>query len=115
MKAAFAEAVAKKYRLIPRDKWVVIRKFVRGEQVTEEGVIIPEEKENRSQRGEVVALSSCAGRTSNGVEIPWDINVGDIVIFTNFPMDIPAIEELTGERDLVLVQADEVFGRADEV
>jgi len=114
MKAAVAEAVAKKYAIRPRDKWVVIRKFIRGEQVTEEGVIIPEEKDSRSQRGEVVALSSCAGRTAMGTEIPWDIKVGDVVIFTNFPMDIPAIEELTGEENLVLVQADEVFGVAEE-
>jgi co-chaperonin GroES (HSP10) len=115
MKAAVAEAVAKKYVLFPREKWVIIRKQLRGEQVTEEGLIIPETRDDRSQRGEVVALSSCAGRTANGVEIPWDIQVGDTVIFTNYPMDIPAVEELTGEKDLVLVQADEVFGRAVEV
>jgi co-chaperonin GroES (HSP10) len=114
MRAAVAEAVAKKYAIRPRERWVVIRRFIRGEQITEEGVIIPEEKENRSQRGEVVALSSCAGRTANGVEIPWDIKVGDTVIFSNFAMDIPAVEELTGEENLALLQADEIFGVAEE-
>jgi co-chaperonin GroES (HSP10) len=115
MKAAVQEAVETKYAIRPREKWVIIRKFIRGEQVTDEGVIIPEAKDDRSQRGEVVALSSCAGRTANGVEIPWDIAVGDTVIFSNYAMDIPAVEELTGEKNLALVQADEVFGVAEEV
>lgn len=115
MKAAVAEAVEKKYALVPREKWVVLRKVLRGEEVTDGGVILPEAKDDRSQRGVVVTLSRCAGRTADGTEIPWDIEVGDTVLFTNFPMEIPAIEELTGERDLVLVQADEVFGRAVEL
>ena len=114
MQAATAEAVAKKYAIRPREKWVVIKKFIRGE-VIQDGIIIPESKDDRSQRGEVFALSNCAGRDREGNAIPWDIAVGDTVIFTNFPMDIPAVEELTGEKDLVLVQADEVFGVAEEV
>lgn len=85
---------------------MLVRKFIRGEQVTEEGVIIPEEQDSRSQRGVVVGLSHRGN--------PWDIEIGDTVIFTNFPMDIPAIEELTGEKDLVLVQSDEIFAVAVE-
>jgi co-chaperonin GroES (HSP10) len=112
---ATAEAVAKKYAIRPREKWVIIKKLIRGEEVSEGGVILPETKDDRSQRGEVFALSNCAGRDREGNAIPWDIAVGDIVIFTNYPMDIPAVEELTGEKDLVLVQADEVFGVAEEV
>jgi len=106
---------AKKYAIRPRERWVVIRRFIRGEAVTDGVLVLPEEKENRSQRGEVVALSSCAGRTSTGQEIPWDIKVGDTVIFSNFAMDIPAVEELTGEDNLALLQADEIFGVAEEV
>ena len=115
MSTAVAPLVKKKFKIIPREKWVIIRKQLRGENVTEEGIILPESQDDRSQHGEVVELSRCAGRTADGTEIPWDIEVGDTVIFTNFPMDIPAVEELTGEKDLVLVQADEVFGRAKEV
>jgi co-chaperonin GroES (HSP10) len=115
MKLATAEAVAKKYAIRPRDRWVVIKKFIRGEEVTDGGVIVPETKDDRSQRGIVFALSNCAGRDREGNDIPWDIKVGDVVIFTNYPMDIPAVEELTGEKDLVLVQADEVFAVAEEV
>src|ERR1700693_5560784 len=115
MQSATAEAVAKKCKIRPREKWVIIRKFLRGEEVTDGGVILPETKDDRSQRGEVYALSNCAGRDREGNEIPWDIKVGDTVIFTNYPMDIPAVEELTGEANLVLVQADEVFGVAEEV
>jgi chaperonin GroES len=109
-----AVATAKKYKLRPREKWVIIRKFLRGEEVTDGGVIVPETKDDRSQRGEVVAISKCAGRNLDGSEIPWDIAVGDMVFFTNYPMDIPAVEELTGDPNLVLVQADEVFLSAEE-
>jgi co-chaperonin GroES (HSP10) len=120
MSSATAEAVAKKYAIRPRERWVIIKKVIRGEEITDDGVIIPGAenlitKDDRSQRGIVFALSNCAGRDREGNEIPWDIKVGDVVIFTNYPMDIPAVEELTGEKDLVLVQADEVFGVAQEV
>jgi co-chaperonin GroES (HSP10) len=116
MQAATAEAVAKKYRIIPSEGWVVIRKLIRGEEVTEGGVILPETKDDRSQRGEVLELGSCARRIPlTGVEVPWDIAVGDMVIFTNYPMDIPDVEELVGEKNLVMVRAEEIFGRAKEV
>ncbi len=110
--SATAPIVQKRFAIRPREKWVIIRKFIRGEEVTDDGIILPESKDDRSQRGEVVALSKCAGRDREGNEIPWDIAVGDTVIFTNYPMDIPAVEELTGEANLVLVQADEVFAVA---
>lgn len=109
-----AVATAKKVSIKPREKWVLIRKLIRGEEVTEGGVILPGEKDERSQRGEVIALSACAGRDRNGNEIPWDIAVGDLVLFSNYAMDMPAIEELTGERNICLVQADEVFAVAIE-
>jgi co-chaperonin GroES (HSP10) len=106
--------IAKKYRIVPSEGWVVIRKVIRGEEVTPDGIILPEAKEDRSQVGEVVSLSSCARRIAlTGVEIPWDIAEGDLVIFTNFPMDIPAVEELTGEKNLVMVRAEEIWGRAN--
>ena len=109
-----ATAVAKKVRIRPREKWVLIRKLIRGEEVSDGGVIKPAEADERSQRGEVVGLSNCAGRDRMGLEIPWDIKVGDQVIFSNFAMDVPAIEEVTGEKNIFLVQADEVFGVVEE-
>ena len=110
-----ATAVARKVRIRPREKWVLIRKLIRGEEVTDGGVILPGEADERSQRGIVVALSNCAGRDREGHAIPWDIKEGDLVVFSNFAMDVPAIEELTGEKNVFLVQADEVFGVAEEV
>lgn len=110
-----AVATVRKVSIRPRERWVLIRKLIRGEEVTEGGVILPGEKDERSQRGEIVALSSCAGRDRNGNEIPWDIAIGDLVIFSNYAMDVPAIEELTGEKNLALVQADEVFAVAEQV
>ncbi len=116
MQSATVEAIAKKYRIIPSEGWVIIRKLIRGEEMTPDGIIIPESKDDRSQRGEVVELGSCARRIPlTGVEVPWDIAVGDMVIFTNYPMDIPDVEELTGEKNLVMVRAEEIFGRASEV
>ena len=114
-----AVAVEKQIKIRPRGNWVVIKKVIR-EEVIQDGVIVPGAenlitKDDRSQRGIVVALSKSAGRDRWGSEIPWDIAIGDTVIFTNYPMDIPAVEELTGETNLVLVQADEVFAVAEEV
>lgn len=103
----------KTHTLVPRERWVLIKKLIRDEEVSEGGVIKPgeREEESRSRKGVVLALSNCAGRDRNGSEIAWDIKVGDMVLFSNFAMDVPDVEELTGEANVYLVQADEIYCR----
>ncbi len=91
------------WKIEPRHKWVLIRKFVRTERKVGD-VVQPGEGtpgfEARSQRGTVVAAAEGTG-----------LSEGDLVIYTNFPMDIPDIEELTGEKGLHLVLDEEVYAR----
>lgn len=91
----------KMWKIEPRNDWVLIRKFVRTEKKVGD-VVQPGEGtpgfEARSQRGIVVAA---AEKTK--------LSEGDLVIYTNFPLDIPDIEELTGEKGLHLVREEEIY------
>ena len=42
-----------------------------------------------------------------------DIHAGDMVIFTNFPIELPDLEELTGDKNLCLVRGEEIFAVAE--
>lgn len=85
-----------KFRIQPRYQWVLVRKIEREEQVGPGGVIIP--GGGRSQRGEVVAAAPNTG-----------LNEGDVVIYTNFPLELEDLEELTGEKNLQLIRDEEVY------
>jgi hypothetical protein len=87
------------YLIEPRNNWVVIRKIEIQETQTEAGVVLV--GGGRSQRGEVVAAAPSTG-----------LAPGDIVIYTNFPMDIPDVEDMTGEKNLHLVLEEEIYARA---
>lgn len=95
------EAPLEKFDIVPRNKWVLIRKYVRTE-VRQGDVVLPGEGtpgfEARSQRGTVVMAPDGLGLVE-----------GDLVIYTNFPMDIPDLEDLTGEKNLHLVLEEEVY------
>lgn len=89
----------------PRNQWVLIKKIEREEMQTGDGIILP--GGGRSQRGCVVAVA----------KMPWwkrnlDLNVGDIVVYTNFPIELEDLEELTGEKNLHLVREEEVYAVA---
>jgi len=95
-----------KWAISPRHEWVLIRQYREEEKKTEGGVITPGEDfflmdkgKPKSQRGIVVAVS----------EKITDLSPGDFVIFTNFPIDLEDIEELTGDAELKLVRDEEVY------
>lgn len=95
------EEQKQKYQIFPRHKWVLVRKHVRAE-VKQGDVMLPGEGtpgfEIRSQRGTVVMAPEGTG-----------LMEGDLVLYTNFPMDIPDIEDLTGEKNLQLVLDEEIY------
>lgn len=95
-----------KWEILPRHEWVLIRQHREQEKLSDGGVVQPGEDfflmdkgKPKSQRGVVVAVSSKV----------TDIAPGDFVIFTNFPIDLEDIEELTGDGDLKLVRDEEVY------
>jgi co-chaperonin GroES (HSP10) len=89
------------FRLRPRHAWVLIRKFEDGETVTAGGVVLPEGMK-RQLRAEVVAFSDTVK----------DLKVGSIVLYTNFPIDIDDVSDLTGDNNLLLVRDEEVYCEA---
>ena len=61
----------------------IVIKQVEAEQTTASGLVIPDSAKEKPQEGEVVAVGP--GRVDdNGNRIPLDINVGDVVIFSEF-------------------------------
>lgn len=85
------------YDVIPLGPWAVIRKHLRGETQAGGVTILAQE---RSSVGEVVA--------TNGV-LP--VKPGDLVLFSNFAMEVKDCEELTGEKELFLVREEELYAR----
>jgi len=83
-------------RVRPLQEWVLIRKIEREETTTEAGVVLV--AGGRSQRGLVVAA---------GDKVP--LTEGQLVIFTNFPIELEDLEDVTGQKDLKLVRYEEIY------
>jgi co-chaperonin GroES (HSP10) len=93
----------------PRNQWVLIKKLEREEVQTSDGLILP--GGGRSQRGRVVSVAKCSWFKrlfSGGLELA----AGDIVVYTNFPIELEDLAELTGESNLHLVREEEVYAVA---
>lgn len=99
-------AVEKKFEIFPRHDLVLIRQVVKEEVTTEAGLVIPgadfflSKGDDKSQRGIVVS----AGPKS-------DLEKGDFVLFTAFPMEIDGMKEITGDERIKLVRDEEVYAR----
>jgi co-chaperonin GroES (HSP10) len=98
-----------KHTVQPRNQWVLIKKLEREEMRTEDGVILP--GGGRSQRGRVVSVAkrSWFKRLFFG---GMGLAAGDIVVYTNFPIELEDLEELTGESNLHLVREEEIYAVA---
>jgi len=100
-----AEQAPKKKRVKPRKDWVLIKKVEPKDILHPDSGILETRGNARSQMGRVVAVS---------LDIS-DLIPGDLVIYTNFPMELEDIEELTQERNLHLIQNEEVYAVLEDV
>lgn len=87
----------------PLNGWVLIRRIVRGEETSEAGVVTL--AATTSQRGEVLAVAE---------DVPI-IRPGDLVIFTNYPLEFDDLAELTGDENVRMVRFEEVYARYGRV
>lgn len=91
------EAPKQKWKARCINDWVLIEKLEFKDYVTSGGVHIPKSME-RSSRGIVRAASP-----------KTDLKEGDLVIFTNFPIEVKDPEEMLGIENLKLVRYEEVY------
>ena len=91
----------KKYHIRPRHGWVLVRKIT--QDVEKVGDVFIDKSQRQSLVGEVMEVS----------EKVTDLKAGDRVIISAFTMEIPELEELTGQKDLVMLRDEEIYSRCD--
>lgn len=111
-RALTPEAEIKRKRIRPVGGWVLLRKVVPKDVELQSGVIATQGQE-RSQLGEVVAASE-KYVLGNGTEIFAPCKAGDVVIYTNFPIEMDDISRLTGDKLLHLVRFEEIYGVVED-
>ena len=60
----------------------IVVKALEAEQTTASGLVIPDTATEKPQEGTVVAVGP--GRVDNGVRIPIDVKVGDVVLYSKY-------------------------------
>lgn len=95
----------KKYRIRPRRGWVLVRKIT--QDIEKVGDVFVDKSQARSLRGEVIEAADKADGS------PTDLLAGDVVIITAFGMEIEDLEEMTGEKHLVMLRDEEVYASGE--
>jgi chaperonin GroES len=70
------------FGLEPLEDRVVVRPIEEDTQRTPTGIIIPDTAKEKPQEGEVVAVGP--GRFEDGKRVPFDVKVGDRVIYSKY-------------------------------
>jgi co-chaperonin GroES (HSP10) len=100
-----------KYAVHPRHGWVIVRKLSLEEIKTDAGLIV-DRSQAKSYQAEVVEAAEVV---RNGKFVASDLKPGDLVIITAFSMTFEDLEELTGEKDLLMVRDEECYARAEVI
>lgn len=92
------------FKVRPRHEWVLVRKLSLDEEVTGAGLVI-----NKDQR-----------KTFHGVvvDMGWKVKhlaIGDTVLFSAFAMKNGDLEEMTGDKNLLMVRDEEVYNTVEPV
>jgi chaperonin GroES len=81
-----------------------------GDATSKGGIIIPDTVKEKPQEGEVVAVGPGA-RDENGLRIPLDVKVGDIVLFGKWSGAEVRIDHV----DLLIMKESDVIAVLDKV
>jgi hypothetical protein len=92
-----------RYSIHPRNGWVLIRMIPLQDEL--HGDVLVDKSQARTLRAEVVEASTKHDGS------PTDLQPGDIVIVSAFPLEIEDLEEMTGERNLVMLRDEEIYSR----
>lgn len=93
--------MAKKLSIKPIGANILVR-AIKPEEKTTSGLIIQTNHEEKSQKGEIVALGTGA-RDDSGKAINWNVKVGDVVLFKKYS---PEEVEIEGEDYLIMKEND---------
>ena len=94
----------KKYIVHPRHGWAIVRKLSLEQEVTDAGVIV-DKSQAKTYQAEIVETSAHI----------TDLRPGQLVLITAFSMTMEDLEELTGEKDLLMVRDEEIYCWAEEI
>lgn len=96
----------KRYTIRPRHEWVLVKRITQDEEILKVdkgdgtfGEVVIDKSQRRSLRASVVDF----GDKVHG------LSIGDEVLISAFGMEMPDIEELTGEKDLLMLRDEECY------
>ena len=81
----------------------IVVKANEAEQTTASGLVIPDTAKEKPQEGTVIAVGP--GRFDNGVRIPIDVKVGDVVLYSKYG----GTEVKFSNEDLLVLSARDVL------
>lgn len=106
-RTAVQDPPERKFELIPRHEWVLIKEMRQGETKTDAGVVLPGEdfflNQNKSPKHSYAVVLAV------GDLVKPDIQVKDVVLVTKFSLTIEGAEQVTGDPDVRLVRDEEVY------
>ena len=81
----------------------IVIKINEAEEKTASGLVIPDTAKEKPQEGTVVAVGP--GRFDDGVRVPMDVKVGDVVLYSKYG----GTEVKVGADDLLVLSARDIL------
>ena len=81
----------------------IVVKANEAEQKTASGLVIPDTAKEKPQEGTVIAVGP--GRFDDGVRVPMDVKVGDVVLYSKYG----GTEVKVGADDLLVLSARDIL------
>ena len=81
----------------------IVVKANEAETTTASGLVIPDTAKEKPQEGTVVAVGP--GRFDDGVRVPMDVKVGDVVLYSKYG----GTEVKSGSEDLLVLSARDIL------